>query len=786
MLVRPFIQPIKAFDASTSTGTANVCILGGDIITTLNYQIYQGDTLIYSGSVSVTDNGGSAIRTFPIYLSQSMGLANNGSYTMRAWTSNSTDTSAYSSVALFYCYVTPTITLKDSNNTTITSSYVFTAQSGTLTVNFAKNDNNSIATLNTFSMNIFGVDSNGNLNLVYDSGDVYTPFAVAYDNLTPTSGESVLYESYQINWTSETTQGMSLGGDITGLSCSYPITEDANLIKVENDSKNGRIKVSFSVGDGQFGDIVQTPLNVSNFGAAIDEENIYLGGQYSSKGAFVVYDKRSEQFGDLIENPFVSSSTLIMSLDVDADYVYCGGKYGEFAIYNKSTGSFGSLIPNPINSNQYGAIYSVCADKNYVYCGGAVQGEVASLDSAFVLYDKSTGTFGSLVNAPQFIISTYNHSYIAHMVQDEANVYCCSAVVNDRSGELAVYNKSTGTFGSVLSAPLKILSMCVDSDCVYLGGVGGRFAKYYKTGSFSGYISTGLGNIVSVAVDSSFVYLGDATGKLLIYNKRDGSLGDIHQSDLSVIHFVADINNIYGHSGTALSVFHRPNISIRRKDISSGASTEEPITLISGFGGTLANLVGSPDLFFYDRYQKNNSLYEYSIVSTLFGVSTVQSVQVLSQFCKSYIADGDKGYELYEEWGVDNFQRNQKTAIYEPYGAKYPFIAYNAVTNYDSGSDTAIYRAPTNVGQQYLDSVAQAQYTKQLRDFLTNRKVKVRKTESGDIALVATLNAVPNTYSKEMGNTLATTQFEWVEVGDFTDEDFKKLGITNSFTLYAQ
>ena len=243
--------------------------------------------------------------------------------------------------------------------------------------------------------------------------------------------------------------------------------------------------------------------------------------------------------------------------------------------------------------------------------------------------------------------------------------------------------------------------------------------------------------------------------------------------------FVLDNKNLY-FGGDSFFVYLMCGITIKRKSLTQIENSI--VYLMSLYDEFVIN-----SYFFYDYYTKNNTLYEYDIIFSFSDNSTyVETVQVLSQFCKSYIADGDKGYELYEEWGVDNFQRNQKTAIYEPYGAKYPFVAYNAVTNYDSGSDTAIYRSPTNVGKQYLDSVAQAQYTKQLRDFLTNRKVKVRKTESGDIALVATLNAVPNTYYKEMGNTLATTQFEWVEVGDFTDRDFKKLGITNGFTLYAQ
>lgn len=765
MLVRPFIQPISAFNANAQNGIANVCVLGGDIITTVNYQIYQSDTLIYSGSMSVTDNGGSAIRTFQIILTQSMGLVNNGSYTIRAWTVNATETSGYSSVALFYCYATPTITLKDTNNTTITSSYVFTAQSGTLNVDFAKNDNDSIATLNTFSMNIFGVDSNGNLNLVYSSGDVYTPFAVAYDNLTPTNTVSPLYASYQIKWTAETTQGMNLGGNILNMACNYTINESGDLISVENDRENGRIKVSFKSEFQYIGEMVSTPFGSSDISAVCQNgDKVYCGG---SDGQFAIYDKTTNTFGSLVTNPFGGNQ--ITAILADGTNVYVCGYGGKFAIYDTTTSAFGNAITTPFNSNP---IMCMDMDSNYIYVGAG------AVTPRFAIYDKATGTFGSLITNP-FASGSFDAITV-----DARNVYCSASPY-----QFVVFSKSTQSFGSVITAPSAfyyIPDLANDENYVYCGGDGYIIKYNKKTNSFGSPIPLPFSytvRIYSLKIDGNNLYCTGTSGAFVAYNLYTDTFGDkVNTAFGSSIIYGMDNDGGYLYFGGQSGKFAvlPKYMYIRKKNITSGES--EYITLFE-----LLTFDYSDSYLFYDYSSKNNTLYEYEIVFTKpSGTIQVEAVQVLSQFCKSYIADGNTAYELYEEWGVDNFQRNQKTAIYEPYGSKYPFVAYNSITNYDSGSDTAIYRAPTNVGQQYLDSIAQAKYNKQLRDFLTNRKVKVRKTESGDIALVATLNAVPNTYYKEMGNTLATTQFEWVEVGDFTDEDFKKLGITNGFTLYAQ
>lgn len=203
-------------------------------------------------------------------------------------------------------------------------------------------------------------------------------------------------------------------------------------------------------------------------------------------------------------------------------------------------------------------------------------------------------------------------------------------------------------------------------------------------------------------------------------------------------------------------------------------------TIISNYGR----------IFILDNFAKTDAVYEYylSFLDNNGNEVLAQTVQVLSQFCGAYIADGSNSYEISEDWQIPDYNRNQKSVIYEPYGRKYPVVAYNALTNYESGSDMAILRSENNRSNKtnnYLDRISQTKVLREFNNFLTNRKVKVRKDFNGNITLVAILNAVPSSFVQELGNGISKTQFNWVEVGYFTDGEFAKLGITNSFKIYA-
>lgn len=775
MLVRPFIQPIPAFNVATENGIATVCVLGGDVIEKINYEIYSGSSLLYSSSVLVSDAGGDAVRSFNISLTSSMGLQNNNSYTIRVYTQNVTlnETSGYSSVQYFACYATPTITIKDSSNVTVTSGYEFTSQSGNLSVVFDKGSIESPAVLNDIEVEIYGITSSGK-DLVYSSGNTYSPFVVHFDSLTPTTGTNPLYSSYSLYWVAHTVQNMELSGSMTGMSCDYAINETGDLIQAQNDANVGGIRVSFRGRGGK----KTSPFSPNNYiinAMATDGQKVYCGG---TQGKFSVFDVAEDSFGTLYTTQW---NAPINDCVCDEDKVYvCCGQSGvatnSLYVYTKATETFGRAI-TIFDSSLHFVPCALAIDNTNIYVGAYLDNSYAQQSSSFAKFQKSNMT-------KTIIENPFTGRNMLCMTSDDSNVYCAGS-----GGSFAVYNKSTGLFGSLITSPsqLAILSIDCDDNYVYCGGTSGYFALYNKsTGTFGSLIPNqfGLRSITSVSVDSTSVYVGGGNGYFAIYDKATNSFGDIidnpfRENNKGIYSIKNDENNVYlgGQSGLFYVYEKGHDIVIRRKNLTENGGF---VTLVS-----FSSQMGNKEYSFVDYYTKTNTVYEYEIIQR----NLLETVQVLSQFCGAYIADGTKAYGIEDEWEKSSAQRVQKSVLYEPYGRKYPVVAYNAITNYRSGTDTAILRAKSNVGNitnDYIDRFAQTKLTKEFNDFLTNRKVKVIKDFNGDIAIVNIIEAIPNNYVKELGNTLATTQFSWVEVGDFTDSDFKQLGITNSFYIVEQ
>ena len=773
MLVRPFIQTIPAFDVSTSNGVATVCVLGGDIVENVNYEIYSGSSLLYSSAFSVTDNGGDSVRNFYISLSSAQGLQNNYSYTIRVYTSRTdngtTTTSGYSSVQYFSCYTTPLISIKDSLDTAITSGYEFTSQSGELFVSFDKVDSDSGATLNDISVEIYGTNSDGK-DLVYSSGMVYSPFTMTFDNLLPTTGTTPIYSSYSLRWVAHTVQNMELSGAYSNMSCNYTITQIGNLIQAQNNPETGGIRVNFisSVSGTKTSPFSDT---YSIRSMAVDGENVYCGG---TSGKFAIFDVAEDSFGTLYTQGEMTINDCVC--DEDKVYICCGDEGVQdnaLYVYTKATGTFGNKI-TIFDSSLYAVPSALAIDNTNIYVGAYSQFPSSQPNSSFAKFQKSDMT-------KTIIANPFAGVDILCMVSDGSNVYCAGG-----NGSFAIYNKSTGTFGSLITSPFSssIVAIDCDDDYVYCGAINGSFAIYNKsTGTFGSLIpnpfSLNSKIIASVSVDSMNVYVGGGNGYFAVYNKASGSFGELIETpfgsnkDISVVK--NDNNSVYlgGDNGLFYLLEKEHEVAVRRKNVTENG---EFITLV-----LLESQQAVKEYSFVDYYTKTNCVYEYQVRVG----NTIDSVQVLSQFCGAYIADGSHSYSIVDEWEKSNAQQIQKSVLYEPYGRKYPVVAYNAITNYRSGSDTAMLRANSisNQDSDYIDRFAQTKLTREFNSFLTNRKAKVIKDFNGDIAIVNIIEAVPNTYQKELGNTLATTQFDWVEVGNFTEEDFTKLGIRNSFHI---
>lgn len=188
-----------------------------------------------------------------------------------------------------------------------------------------------------------------------------------------------------------------------------------------------------------------------------------------------------------------------------------------------------------------------------------------------------------------------------------------------------------------------------------------------------------------------------------------------------------------------------------------------------------------------DTYGENNTLYTYQIVPVDVQGNQGIALQkdVLSVFNDAYIADANHIYKITYEYSLGSMQKNQTNAVYTPYGAKYPTVVYNSVNRYDSGSITAVLLAPTSQSEtkSYLDRNAQVKLVEEFNTWLSNGKAKILKDFNGNLKVITVINPISNNYYKELGNGLASTSFNFVEVGDFSQQYLDKLGMTNKFNI---
>lgn len=189
----------------------------------------------------------------------------------------------------------------------------------------------------------------------------------------------------------------------------------------------------------------------------------------------------------------------------------------------------------------------------------------------------------------------------------------------------------------------------------------------------------------------------------------------------------------------------------------------------------------------YDTLNCSSTAYYYQL--TPYDISnnpgTAIKKYIISQFDDAFIADSNRTYNITKDYELSK-QREQITTEYRPYGSKYPFVALNAATNYDSGSLTAILTAPTSESgiSSYIDRKAQKRLEDEFNSWLTNGRAKILKDFNGEIKIIFVTNAVSNDYYKELGNGLASTSFNFVEICGLTQEELDKYGITQKFDLH--
>lgn len=217
-------------------------------------------------------------------------------------------------------------------------------------------------------------------------------------------------------------------------------------------------------------------------------------------------------------------------------------------------------------------------------------------------------------------------------------------------------------------------------------------------------------------------------------------------------------------------------LAIQRQEVGSN----DWITIKKIYKNTSTGKLDS-EFTMYDHYNQSGVQYKYQLVPVdIYGnIGYAIQSDIVSYFDGAYIADGAHIYKITNDYQLTK-QTNQKSAVYEPIGSKYPFVSYNADTKYDSGSITAVLLAPTseNNTSAYIDRMAQVKLEKEFNDWLTNGRPKVLKDFNGMIKLITIVDVVSNSYYKELGNGIASTSCSFVEIGEINQKYLDSLNMT--------
>lgn len=183
----------------------------------------------------------------------------------------------------------------------------------------------------------------------------------------------------------------------------------------------------------------------------------------------------------------------------------------------------------------------------------------------------------------------------------------------------------------------------------------------------------------------------------------------------------------------------------------------------------------------YDYYNAAKTTYEYAVVPVYQGIEGKYNIySVESDFAGLFVAEKDKVYGA-ENTNPENrliygteidaavdYQRNAPSATVELINAKYPKYVSNSIANYDSGTakgEFVLIECPNT----YYD-LGGYPFRKAILDFLTDKKPKILKYETGKIWMINVTGAPTNTGKDELISFRRDISFEWVEVGDYLSE----------------
>lgn len=177
------------------------------------------------------------------------------------------------------------------------------------------------------------------------------------------------------------------------------------------------------------------------------------------------------------------------------------------------------------------------------------------------------------------------------------------------------------------------------------------------------------------------------------------------------------------------------------------------------------NSINDIDFVKYDYLSKNETEYEYAVIPILGNVEGEYSINsIKSEFYGVFINDGINSYKFLENVSYSGNQRVRPSAIYEPYGAKYPLVVKNGNLNYEQGSVSGNIIVYTD--NEGLDRAATIERLDSIKDFLSTDNAKILKDFNGNIWLATINDNISVNYVTEVGMGFAQVTFNWTEIGN--------------------
>lgn len=183
---------------------------------------------------------------------------------------------------------------------------------------------------------------------------------------------------------------------------------------------------------------------------------------------------------------------------------------------------------------------------------------------------------------------------------------------------------------------------------------------------------------------------------------------------------------------------------------------------------------------FNDNLATSGEQYEYAFVPVVGGIEGNYITNTIStKFDGVFICDLDTIYKFYAGVKYGTNERVQKIGVFEPYGRKYPVVVSNGLINYETGSVTGTVLADDYLKTKAMNRIAMVKEQKALKDFLTNKKVKILKDWNGNSWLMFVTDSISTSYDDKYGMGIADVSFDWTEIGDSNNQaDLYNNGLT--------